>query len=78
MAEKIQFTLAFLIGFAFFWYVAPIFNSYFKKRLTKVNPSLVEKAPWYFTIVHYVTRFMAVMCLVYILLFWLGFLKISS
>jgi hypothetical protein len=78
MTEKLQFTIAFLIGFAFFWYVAPIFNSYFKKRLTKINPGLVEKAPWYFTIVHFVNRLMAVMCLVYILLVWLGIIKFQQ
>ncbi|UPQ78625.1 hypothetical protein M0M57_13465 [Flavobacterium azooxidireducens] len=76
--QKLQFTLFFLIGFALFWYVAPIGTSIFKKRLTKINPGLVEKAPWYFTIVHYLTRFMAVMCLVYIVLVWLGVIKFQS
>jgi hypothetical protein len=52
--------------------------AYFKKRLTKVNPGLVEKAPWYFTIMHYATRVMAVMCLVYIVLVWFGVVKIRA
>lgn len=76
--QKLQFTLFFLIGFALFLYVAPIGTSIFKKRLTKINPSLVEKAPWYFTIVHYVARFMAVMCLVYMILVWFGVVKIKQ
>ncbi len=77
MLQKLQFTIACLIGFAFFRYLAPIGIAYFKKRLTKINPGLVEKVPWYFMIVHYVARFMAVMCLVYIVLVWLGVLKIK-
>jgi hypothetical protein len=78
MIEKLQFTLAFLFGFAFFRYFAPLFMAYFKKRLTKVNPGLVEKVPWYFTMVHYLTRLMAVMCLVYIVLVWLEVVKIKQ
>jgi hypothetical protein len=77
MLDKLQFTLAFLIGFAFFWYLAPLFMAYFKKRLTKVNPGLVEKIPWYFAIMHYLTRLMAVMCLVYVVLVCLGVVKIK-
>ncbi|MFY7743091.1 MAG: hypothetical protein ACOVQR_10610 [Flavobacterium sp.] len=77
MIEKLQFTVAFLIGFAFFYYLGPIFITYFKKRLTKVNPGLVEKIPWYFTMVHYLSRLMAVMCLVYVVLVWLGVVKIK-
>jgi hypothetical protein len=52
--------------------------AHFKKRLTKINPGLVEKAPWYFTIMHYATRVMAVMCLVYIVLVWLEVVKIRA
>lgn len=78
MFQKLQFTLSFLIGFAFFWYFAPIFMAYFKKRLTKVNPGLIEKAPWYFTAMHYATRVMAVMCLVHVLLVWFGVIKIAG
>ncbi|WP_276978912.1 hypothetical protein [Flavobacterium filum] len=77
MLQKLPITLAFLIGFAFFWYFAPLFMAYFKKRLTNLNPGLVEKVPWYFTIVHYLTRLMAVMCLVYVVLVWLGVVKIK-
>lgn len=76
--HKLQFTLAFLFGFAFFRYLAPIFMAYFKKRLTKINPRLVEKAPWYFTIMHYATRVMAVMCLVYVVLVWLGVINVAA
>lgn len=76
--QKLQFTLAFLIGFAFFWYFAPFFMAYFKKRLAKVNPGLVEKVPWYFTIVNYLTRLMAVMCLVYVVLVWLGVINVTT
>ena len=78
MLHKLHFTLALLIGFAFFRYLAPIGIAHFKKRLTKVNPGLVEKAPWYFTIMHYATRMMAVMCLVYIVLVWLGVINITA
>jgi hypothetical protein len=78
MLQKLPITLAFLLSFAFFWYLAPLFMAYFKKRLTKVNPGLVEKIPWYFAIMHYLTRLMAVMCLVYVVLVWLGVINVTA
>jgi len=72
---KIGLSLFFLAGFFFIRIVGPMLVEQLKNRLLKVNSELVEKAPWYFKGLTFFHKIFSILCLLYIILIWTGFVK---
>ncbi|UKM66157.1 hypothetical protein GSB9_02736 [Flavobacteriaceae bacterium GSB9] len=78
MAFKIKLSLFFLLGFFFIRITGPIITGKLKSFHEKNNPKMIEKAPWIFTIFNYFFKVGAMMCLIYIVMIWTGFVTIPN
>jgi len=78
MGFKIGLSLFMLFGFFFFRKVGPILTGRLKDFHVKNETGLVEKAPVIFKIFTIFFKIASIMCLIYIVMIWTGFVTIPN
>jgi hypothetical protein len=75
---KIGLSLFFVFGFFFFRIAGPLITGKLKSFHIKNNTGLVEKAPIIFKIFNLFFKGASIMCLIYIVMIWTGFVTIPT
>jgi hypothetical protein len=75
---KLGLSLFFLGGFFFFRIVGPIITGKLKDFHIKNNTGLVEKVPIIFKFFNLFFKVGSIMCLIYIVMIWTGFVTLPS
>ena len=78
MKTKILLSLFFIFGFFFFRIGGKIITGKLKNFHEKNNPKLVEKAPWIFTFFNVFFKASAIMCLIFVVMIWTGFVTLPT
>jgi len=75
---KIGLSLFFVFGFFFFRIAGPLITGKLKSFHIKNNTGIVEKAPIIFKIFNLFFKGASIMCLIYIVMIWTGFVTIPT
>jgi hypothetical protein len=78
LSTKLKLSAFFLFGFFFFRITGPILTGKMKDFHIENNTKLVERAPWIFKIFDVFYKGAAIMCLVFIVMIWTGFVTIPN
>ncbi|MEX0312860.1 MAG: hypothetical protein AB3N18_01685, partial [Allomuricauda sp.] len=78
MEFKIGLSLYMLFGFFFFRKIGPILTGKLKEFHIRNNTGLVEKAPIIFKAFNDFYKIASIMCLIYIVMIWTGFVSIPG
>lgn len=78
MKFKIGLSLFFLVGFFLFKIGGPIITRKLKDLHIKNNTGFVEKVPILFKIFNLFFKGASIMCLIYIVMIWTGFVTIPA
>ena len=78
MKSKILLSLFFILGFFLIRIGGRIMTNKLKSFHEKNNPKLVERAPWIFTFFIVFSKVSSIMCLIFVVLIWTGFVNLTD